>query len=661
MTQHLFRNPIDLFSDVDLTQYGVKFGFEFEMILNGARANGDCGSDRMRAVAPSLMALVGGDVGNYTTEYGGHRGDGYTQWHFTGDGSLDPNDDDDEDDATPLELVSPIFTASEAFDKFSKVSSWANDRSNTSDSLAYTNDSCGLHIGVSADGVQYDQFDGMLFSLLVDDHAVLSHCGRLDNDYANPYYRRFMDTHAQAVRSALNSPDFISTIGRLSRTDHLHGRWSVHASKIRECGYLEYRSPGGDWLSYDLLYMSELIRKIGVAYLAAAGKIQHPMLHSIYNSRMRYALLDGRNPRDSIFPQGATFDIPSIVDSFSSCSISIALPGGVNLHLNGGILNIYPTSRVEPLVRLHDGMPSSRITIRIDRHGSFSSYMTTDHHIRASHINALRWLSKLTAYAADFDASTLRDATRSAISRATPNLTSDQLDESVDRAIAPYIELFVKINDNRRAFSVSQRSSLRAGWSATLSSRVRLRAMSNALVDMSRFLELSSISPSMREMALRIANAAHSAGSPINESTLNQIISTSMYGYSSNPSPNLLARDLRACSVFNSIRCPRTALEFVRSRTMDFIDPELTAAVFSQTTDCTEYVALRGYLGQFVSSGLCSATAEASTRQIRAVMVDVGTSLAASLRRVWAVTGTASALRHKITGAAMRRVLLGSV
>ena len=660
MTQHLFRHPIDLFPDVDLTQYGVRFGFEFEMILNGERSH-TCGSDRMREVSPSLMALVGGTVCNHTTEYGEHRDDGYEEWHFTGDGSLDTNDEDDN--GTPLELVSPIFTAAEVCSKLDSVYSWANAKE-CGNPLAYTNDSCGLHIGVSADNIQYGSFDALLFSLLVDDHAVLAHCGRLDNSYANPYYHRFMEVHASEVRSALNATDFRERIALLSRSGHLQGRWSVHASKIQECGYMEYRSPGGDWLSYDLAYMHELVRKIGTAYLVAAGKVTHPLLESIYNSRMRYATASNRSssPREALFPAGAQFDIPSIVDSLSHGSINLRV-GSTHLHFDGSFFTLCAASRTErALAFLHEGVASAHLKIRTHQNGEFSPYMVTNNHQRDSHVSALRWLKDLREFAASHDPEQLTALVRDLLRTAIPALTAAELSTATDKVVGPYLTLLARIKENPYAFSRAQRSSLHAGWMQTVSSRVRLRALNNSRTALRSFIDATpSISDSMASLACRIADAACSAGAPLSDIALTSLVNSAGYSYPNNPNSMLLAQDLRACSVFQFNNNPRSALDFIRSRTMDFISPDLTASVFSQQTDCSDYVALRNHLGNLVCGGLNTNDADYCTRQIRAAMVDVGTCLAGSLRRVWAVTGSASVLRTKITGAAMRRVLLGSV
>ena len=171
------------------------------------------------------------------------------------DSSLsEPNDPTDGG----LEFISPPLPLDEMLSDLEKVVKWAarND--------CYTNSTTGLHMNVSVPGFELSKLDYVKLAIFLGDEYVLDQFGRAGNSYC----QSAMENIRKIART---QPDKVMTM-----LQQMQGNLSAMASKIvhtgttnkytsinTQDGYIEFRSPGGDWLG---------------EYAADPGKINNTLL-----------------------------------------------------------------------------------------------------------------------------------------------------------------------------------------------------------------------------------------------------------------------------------------------------------------------------------------------------------------------------------------------
>jgi hypothetical protein len=208
------------------------------------------GSRDWEEIGDSLQQAVDMEVkvsGNYhsTTRKEG-------RWIIEPDGSLDPDDGDD----MGLEIVSPPMPLLETIDKLKDVIEWAQNEAD-----AYTNSSTGLHMGISIPYVGGD-VDYVKLVLFMGDEYILDKFGRASNTYA----ASAMGKLKQNIQGARNRGDLTEAktdpMGALELVQknliELASRYvqqgvgtSKYTSAHIQDGYIEFRSPGGDYLSME--------------------------------------------------------------------------------------------------------------------------------------------------------------------------------------------------------------------------------------------------------------------------------------------------------------------------------------------------------------------------------------------------------------------------
>ena len=157
-----------------------------------------------------------------------------------------------------LEFISPPLPLDEMLSDLEKVVKWAarND--------CYTNSTTGLHMNVSVPGVELSKLDYVKLAIFLGDEYVLDQFGRAGNSYC----QSAMENIRKIART---QPDKVMTM-----LQQMQGNLSAMASKIvhtgttnkytsinTQDGYIEFRSPGGDWLG---------------EYAADPGKINNTLL-----------------------------------------------------------------------------------------------------------------------------------------------------------------------------------------------------------------------------------------------------------------------------------------------------------------------------------------------------------------------------------------------
>ena len=139
-----------------------------------------------------------------------------------------------------------------------KVVKWAarND--------CYTNDSCGLHMNVSVPNFSKDKLDYVKLAIFLGDEYVLNQFGRLGNTYcasAMENIRKIAKTEPDKVVTMLRAMQ--NNLSAMASKIVHTGTTNKYTSINTQDGYIEFRSPGGDWLG---------------EYAADPGKINNTLL-----------------------------------------------------------------------------------------------------------------------------------------------------------------------------------------------------------------------------------------------------------------------------------------------------------------------------------------------------------------------------------------------
>jgi hypothetical protein len=217
------------------------------------------------------------------------------------DGSLDPDDSND----AGLEFVSPPLPIEELLSDLNKVKAWA-DRTG-----CYTNDSTGLHINVSVPGWTggTDQLDYVKLALLLGDEFVLDSFGRAGNTYAKSAMGKIRSIVKQNPNSAQELMDRMKSGMDQLASKVIHSRSTEKYTSINvKNGYIEFRSPGGDWLNDNFKEIDNTLRRFTVALSAA---VDPEMYREEYLKKL-YKLLDVSGEKDplSYFAKFAAGELP---------------------------------------------------------------------------------------------------------------------------------------------------------------------------------------------------------------------------------------------------------------------------------------------------------------------------------------------------------------
>lgn len=190
------------------------------------------------------------------------------------DSSLEGDDSSDRG----LEFVSPPLPIAEMIADMQKVKAWADSQG------CYTNSSTGLHINVSVAG-DHLNLDYVKLALLLGDEHVLLEFGRAGNTYAK--------SAMQKIRSIVKSKPEVAEPMLNQMRGHLSGLASkaIHSGITEKMisihpkdGYIEFRSPGGDWLGENFDKIESTLLRFVVALDAAMdpNKYRQEYLTKLY-------------------------------------------------------------------------------------------------------------------------------------------------------------------------------------------------------------------------------------------------------------------------------------------------------------------------------------------------------------------------------------------
>ena len=215
------------------------------------------------------------------------------------DGSLEGDDSDD----AGLEFVSPPMPIDELIADLNKVKKWA-DREN-----CYTNDSTGLHINISVPNYSLEKLDYIKLALLMGDKYVLDQFGRAGNTYTKSAIDKIRaKIKAQPERAQEFLDKMRSGMGQLASKAIHDGTTDKYTSINTKDGYIEFRSPGGDWLNENFSKIENTLLRFTVALSAAIN----PEAYREEYLKKFYKLLDVKGSGDPLtyFAKYAAGEMP---------------------------------------------------------------------------------------------------------------------------------------------------------------------------------------------------------------------------------------------------------------------------------------------------------------------------------------------------------------
>ena len=239
----------------------------------------------IESIADDFKQSIGRKVNWSSSYHGGTRtSDAYV---VEPDSSLEPDDSDD----AGLEFVSPPLPVDDMISDLNKVKAWADQRG------CYTNESTGLHINVSVPGFDNDKLDYVKLALLLGDDYVLKQFDRVGNNYAKSAMGMIKDRISQRPEDAAAMLQKMkSGLGELATKIIHSGSTSKYTSINTKTGYIEFRSPGGDWLNSNFDKIETTLLRFVVALDAAMDPAKY---RDEYLKKL-YAVLKPKDQNDTL-------------------------------------------------------------------------------------------------------------------------------------------------------------------------------------------------------------------------------------------------------------------------------------------------------------------------------------------------------------------------
>jgi hypothetical protein len=261
-------------------------------------SGGDEGAG-IESVADEFREAIGRKV-NWSASYHGGKREA-NAYVVEPDGSLIPSDSND----AGLEFVSPPLPIDEMISDLNKVKAWAKQRGCYTSKAAKT----GLHINVSVPGFDNDKLDYVKLALLLGDEYVLNQFGRLGNSYANSAMGIIKERIAQRPEDAAAMLQKMKAgMGELATKVIHSGTTSKFTSINTKDGYIEFRSPGGDWLDDNFDKIETTLMRFVVALDAAMDPAKY---RDEYLKKL-YAVLKPKDQNDTLsyFAKFAAGELP---------------------------------------------------------------------------------------------------------------------------------------------------------------------------------------------------------------------------------------------------------------------------------------------------------------------------------------------------------------
>ena len=179
------------------------------------------------------------------------------------DGSLDSKKESSDGG---LEFVSNPLPLDKMLSDLNGTVNWARENG------CYTNKSTGLHMNVSIPNFSREKLDFVKLALLLGDEYVLQQFGRESNSYTRSALSNVKDK-ISILRGEPEAIDFFNQMRQglsVAAAKIIHsGNTGKYTSINTKNGYIEFRSPGGDWLNEDIPKLENTLLRFVVALDAA--------------------------------------------------------------------------------------------------------------------------------------------------------------------------------------------------------------------------------------------------------------------------------------------------------------------------------------------------------------------------------------------------------
>jgi len=222
-------------------------------------------------IGEEFSDMIGKPVNVGSIYHGAKRNPG--EYSLETDGSIDT-----DEDGAGLEFITPPMPIDELLKDLSKTINWAKRNGAT------TNQSTGLHMNVSIPNANFDNLDYTKLALLLGDKYVLDQFGRAANSYTKGALEKITDTmkyKPEEVQNLLNQMRLgLNKLAANSIVESYGKYTSIHPKE----GYVEFRSPGGDWLNEDIGKLTNTLLRFVVALDAALDpqKYRQEYLKKLY-------------------------------------------------------------------------------------------------------------------------------------------------------------------------------------------------------------------------------------------------------------------------------------------------------------------------------------------------------------------------------------------
>jgi 5'(3')-deoxyribonucleotidase len=185
------------------------------------------------------------------------------------------------------ELVSFAMPLPQAIDALDKMFAWANEKG-----YVYANGSTGFHVNVGMEGNTPDKIDTLKLLMLMGDQKILQEFGRESNTYCESMMGRVMRQLKGGYTGQSGRDELLQSI-KTKTWDGLRRLASRFVDRAQSGDkfvsvnnkgkYIEFRGPGGDWMSQQAK-MRNTILQVSRAYAMAADPAegQQDYLKKVY-------------------------------------------------------------------------------------------------------------------------------------------------------------------------------------------------------------------------------------------------------------------------------------------------------------------------------------------------------------------------------------------
>lgn len=205
---------------------------------------GNYGSSDVDTVADDFYGATGYEARGYNNYHSGDRSQQQKEGYFIiePDSSIDAESGD-----AGLEFISPAMPLKDGLEMLKKVKQWAKMAG------CYTNKSTGLHMNISVPNMSIETLDYVKLALFLGDEYVLKEFNRQYNSYAKSAMSIVKEKISQNPENATALLSKMKEHLNAAASKLVHsGITQKYTSINTKDKYVEFRSPGGDYLNEDI-------------------------------------------------------------------------------------------------------------------------------------------------------------------------------------------------------------------------------------------------------------------------------------------------------------------------------------------------------------------------------------------------------------------------